>query len=103
MSKQLTSFRTKAAENTMPMSPATPLEDDAGGLEEFGAVGRDSFSSSKDSPSKRHRLLGSLRTIGSMRSLRSGNVKSDNDALPLSPERVRLEVWSHPLCLPYPI
>jgi hypothetical protein len=78
----------------MPTSPTTPTENDSVGLEEFGAVGRDSFSSSKDSPSKRHGLLGTLRTIGSMRSFKSANVKSDDYTAPLSTAYVHLEVCS---------
>ncbi|KAF2785966.1 hypothetical protein K505DRAFT_400437 [Melanomma pulvis-pyrius CBS 109.77] len=55
-----------------------PSSSDAAGLEEFGAR---TVSPGKESPSRRKRLLGSLRSIGSMRSSKSGHFKPSDEPL----------------------
>ena len=59
------------AESSSSAQPAS------NGFDEFGMCRSPSSSPAKDSPSKRKRLLGSLRSMGSLRSLRSyhGNSK----------------------------
>ncbi|KAF2712476.1 hypothetical protein K504DRAFT_464565 [Pleomassaria siparia CBS 279.74] len=61
-----------------PLTTTSPVPE-APNIEGFRTFGDGSPAPGKDSPSKRKRLLGSLRSVGSMRSLRSSFTKPDEE------------------------
>jgi hypothetical protein len=85
LSSRLTAFSPETV--TIPTQPNTVMERQFDNIDDLAISPSSSTSPAKDSPSRRKRLLGSLRTMGSLRSLRSahGNTKS-NDNSPVKAE-----------------
>ncbi|KAF2645109.1 hypothetical protein P280DRAFT_546501 [Massarina eburnea CBS 473.64] len=75
----------EAVDSGMGFNP----DHDMDSVDKFGMSSSSSSSPSKDSPSKRKRLLGTLRSMGSLRSLRSSQANAKVDSSPPKAESPR--------------